>query len=159
MSSKKTKHEASRPKTPRSPKTAFKAPTKAQARRIIEEGAKKITEDDIRKVHERSDEIKRQFSSEGPLSKYIEEAKVLISVVSDYWNGSYRAIPYYSLAAIVVTLLYVLTPIDLIPDFIPVIGFIDDMTVFGVCLLFVTQDLQAYKEWKQSQPSKRKKSA
>jgi len=148
--------------TPRKPKKPLKkaitnrAPTKAQARKIIEAGAKRVTEDDIKKVHDKADEIKKQFSEGSQLSKYIEEAKLLLGIVNDYWNGSYREIPFFSLAAIVVTLLYVLNPFDLIPDFIPVIGQIDDMAVFGVCLLLITHDLHQYKVWKEAQNKKKK---
>jgi uncharacterized membrane protein YkvA (DUF1232 family) len=145
-------------KTPKSRKKIVKhqAPSKSQAKKIIEEGAKRVTEDDIKKVHEKADEIKKHFSEGSQLSKYIEEAKLLLGIVNDYWNGSYREIPFFSLAAIVVTLLYVLNPFDLIPDFIPVIGQIDDMAVFGVCLLLITHDLHEYKVWKEAQIKKKK---
>jgi len=141
---------------PKKKAITHRAPSKAQAKKIIEAGAKRVTEDDIKKVHDKADEIKKQFSEGSQLSKYIEEAKLLLGIVNDYWNGSYRKIPFFSLAAIVVTLLYVLNPLDLIPDFIPFFGQLDDMAVFGVCLLLVTHDLHEYKVWKESQPKKKK---
>ena len=57
-------------------------------------------------------------------------------------NGTYRAIPWWSVAAIVAALFYVLDPIDLIPDFIPDIGYIDDAAVVAICLRMVDADLQ-----------------
>ena len=72
----------------------------------------------------------------------------MISIVQDYFNGKYRKIPFYSIAAIVAALLYVFNPFDLIPDAIPVIGLVDDALVVGVCLMLVEQDLIEYKEWK-----------
>lgn len=126
-------------------------PSKSQAKKIIEEGAKHVTENDIKTVHEKAEEIRKHFCEGSQLSKYIEEAKLLLGVVNDYWNGTYRQIPYFSLAAIVVTLLYVLNPFDLVPDVIPVIGQVDDMMVVGICLLLVTHDLHQYKVWKESQ--------
>ena len=84
----------------------------------------------------------------GPLGRYIEDVKLLFSIVKDYVNGSYREIPWYSIAAIVAALLYVLSPIDLIPDIIPVVGFIDDAFVVAACLSMVESDLHIYKDWK-----------
>ena len=86
----------------------------------MEKGVNKITGKDIEKVHKKSKEIEEQLTK-GPLCEFFDNAKLLLDVVSDYWTGKYRETPYFSIAAIVFTLLYVLSPIDLIPDFIPVI--------------------------------------
>ena len=115
---------------------------------LIKEGAKKITDKDIEQVVNRADAIKNKFGADGSLARFIEDAKLLIAIVKDYWAGTYREIPYGSIAAIVFTLAYVLNPFDLIPDAIPVIGQVDDALVFGACLLLVEQDLQNYKKWK-----------
>lgn len=44
-----------------------------------------------------------------------------------------------------------LSPIDLIPDFIPVVGYVDDALVVAACLAMVESDLEIYKEWKKQQ--------
>ncbi len=129
-------------------------PSPAKARKIVEAGAKKITEKDIEKVHKKSKEINEQFTK-GPLREYMDNAKLLLDIVSDYWTGKYREIPYWSIAAIVFTLLYVLSPIDLIPDFIPVIGLLDDAAVVSICLFLVLQDLREYEAWKMNQARKK----
>ena len=47
---------------------------------------------------------------------------------------------------------YVLNPFDLVPDFIPLVGQIDDAAVVAACLLMVRQDLHRYKKWKIANP-------
>lgn len=131
-------------------------PSPAQARIIVEKGAKKITEKDFKEVYKKSKEIEEQFTK-GPLREFMDNAKLLLEIVSDYWSGKYRKIPYFSIAAIVFTLLYVLSPIDLIPDFIPVIGLLDDAAVVNICLFLVLQDLREYEAWKIKQAKKGKK--
>ena len=42
----------------------------------------------------------------------------------------------------------VLSPIDLIPDVIPVVGLVDDAAVIAICLLMIEQELHDYSEWK-----------
>ena len=122
--------------------------TEEQATDIITKEAQKVTPQDVEKVLNKSEEIRRQFESEGPLGKFVDDFKLLISTVKDYWHGKYRRIPYWTIAAIVVALLYVLNPLDLIPDFIPGFGQVDDAAVVAACLLLVRQDLHKYKRWK-----------
>lgn len=118
---------------------------------FVSKGASNITEDDFRKVTNKADEIREKFEEGGPLGKFVNDVKLLTSIVQDYYKGNYREVPYISACAIVFTLLYVLNPMDLVPNFIPVIGSVDDATVVGVCLVMVEQDLHEYKEWKVKQ--------
>jgi uncharacterized membrane protein YkvA (DUF1232 family) len=118
---------------------------------LIEQGSKKISNEEVQKVVEKAEDIRKKFTAGGPLSRFIEDGKLLIAIVKDYWSGAYRQVPYGTIAAIVFTLLYVFNPLDLVPDVLPIIGQIDDATVVAGCLLFVEQDLQAYKQWKLSQ--------
>lgn len=133
--------------------------TKAEAKEAtdkIDEGfiagqAKQVTDDDVKRVVDRADEIKRKFEKGGPLGRFINDVQLLIAIVKDFARGNYREIPYLSIGAIVFTLLYVLNPFDLIPDVIPVIGQLDDAAVVGICLIMVEQDLHEYREWKKKQ--------
>ncbi len=52
------------------------------------------------------------------------------------------------MAAIVAALLYVLSPVDLIPDAIPIIGMVDDALVVAACLKLVKQDLADFEAWR-----------
>ncbi|MFH0926922.1 MAG: YkvA family protein [bacterium] len=115
---------------------------------FIKKQANKITEEDLIRVGEKAKEIESKFAASGPLGRFIEDVKLLISIVKDYVSGKYRKIPYWAIASIAFALLYVLSPVDLIPDVIPVIGLTDDAAVIAVCLLLVEQELQEYKEWK-----------
>jgi uncharacterized membrane protein YkvA (DUF1232 family) len=116
---------------------------------LIKEGSPKITEKDIVKVVDKSQEIQKKFTSRGPLQRFIEDARLLIAVVKDYWSGTYRKLPYGTVAAIVFTLIYVFNPLDLVPDVLPIIGELDDAAVVTACLFLVERDLLAYKQWKQ----------
>ena len=116
---------------------------------LIKEGSPKITEKDIVKVVDKSQEIQKKFTSRGPLQRFIEDARLLIAVVKDYWSGTYRKLPYGTVAAIVFTLIYVFNPLDLVPDILPIIGELDDAAVVTACLFLVERDLLAYKQWKQ----------
>ena len=122
--------------------------TKEKARETLNKKAKNVTEEDLEKVISKQEEIEDKFKSNGPLGKYIEDLKLLFSIIKDYFKGNYTEIPWWSIASIVAALIYVLNPIDLIPDFIPVIGLVDDALVVAYCLKMIETDLHDYKEWK-----------
>lgn len=106
-------------------------------------------EEDISKIINKREELESKFKNQGILKKYIEEFKLLFSMIKDYFNKDYTEIPWYIIASIGATLLYVLSPIDLIPDFIPFVGYIDDVAVFAFCLNQVSNEVEKYKLWKQ----------
>ena len=47
-----------------------------------------------------------------------------------------------------VALVYIVSPLDLIPDYIIGLGQIDDAAILGLALYFLEKDLMKYKEWK-----------
>lgn len=87
----------------------------------------------------------------GPLAQVWEDLQLLFSVVRDWTSGNYREIPIGSVVIILGALIYLINPIDIIPDFIPVLGNIDDIFIIGLVLSQVHADLQAYKVWKEKQ--------
>jgi len=122
--------------------------TKKQAEKHLKKGAENVTERDLKKVLDKRDEIEKKFKGNGPLGRFVTDIKLLFAIIQDYWKGEYRQVTFWSIAAIVAALLYVLNPLDLIPDMIPIIGYVDDALIIAVCLAMVEPDLQNYKDWK-----------
>ena len=71
----------------------------------------------------------------------------MIRLIRAYANGSYREIPVASLLMVLVAVIYFVSPIDLIPDFIPVAGYIDDALVVSLAINQVKIDLDAFMQW------------
>ena len=120
--------------------------TKGQAEEQFSKYAKNVKEDDVSGILDKEEEILRKVR--GPLEKFANYIKLFFSIIKDYANGTYREIPWTTIAAIIGTLVYIFSPIDLIPDFIPVIGLMDDAAVLAVCLTGIGSDLKKYEAWK-----------
>jgi len=119
---------------------------------FVKEGAEKVTEKDIEKVVDHSEEIERQFSARGPLKRFIEDGRMLLALVKDYRTGNYRGALYWTIAAATFALIYVFNPFDIVPDMLPVIGVVDDASVIAACLMLIERDLFKYRDWKTRQP-------
>ena len=76
---------------------------------------------------------------------------VMISLVKNYVQGKYTTVPYGTILAILSALIYLLSQIDLIPDFLPGIGYLDDIAVVGFCITMVKADIDSYDVWRQAQ--------
>ena len=107
--------------------------------------------DSIKVILGKEDKLNDQLENGRGLERYAKDLLLLMSLVKDYYQGNYRDIPYKTISAAVVGLLYVLNPIDIIPDFIPFIGQIDDALVLKFCLKLMEKDLRKYKTWKEKQ--------
>lgn len=101
--------------------------------------------------------LKEKLEDSGYLEPFSDDLMLFMSLVKDYYKGDYRKIPFKTISAGVIGALYVLNPIDLIPDAIPFIGHIDDALVLKFCLKQAKKDLQKYKEWKQQQSNTKNK--
>jgi len=73
-------------------------------------------------------------------------------LLNDYYHHRYTDIPWGSMAAIVVALLYFVSPLDFIPDVIPVIGLVDDAFMLGLVVKFIGDDLDKYRRWRDGKP-------
>jgi uncharacterized membrane protein YkvA (DUF1232 family) len=105
-----------------------------------------VSQDDVSGVLDKEEEILSKVR--GPLEKFAQKIKLLFSMVKDYVNGSYREVPWVTIAAVVGSLIYIFSPIDLIPDFIPILGLTDDAAVLALCLKGIATDLGKYQLWK-----------
>ncbi|MGM0636048.1 MAG: YkvA family protein [Bacteroidota bacterium] len=113
--------------------------------KYIRKNAKSVDKSDIDNAIEKEDEIKQKSTRFG---KYKESIKLLFGLLRDYRAKRYTQTPWMSIAAIVFALLYIFNPMDIIPDFVPLIGYIDDASVLALTLKLVKDDLEVYKSWK-----------
>lgn len=108
----------------------------------------KIEGDDVEVVMDNEEQISDKITSSNVLKKYTELGKVMFGMLKDYRKGVYTNVPWFTIAAIAFGFLYILNPFDIIPDFIPGIGYIDDFAVFTFGLRFIETDLHNYLDWK-----------
>jgi uncharacterized membrane protein YkvA (DUF1232 family) len=66
-----------------------------------------------------------------------ESKKLKKEVVALYLASKHPKTPWYAKVLAVLIIGYALSPIDLIPDFIPVLGYLDDLIIIpaGIALL------------------------
>ncbi len=104
--------------------------------------------EDMDQVLDKSARIVEKVLSSDALSREIHKVRILMRMLSDYRKGEYTQVPWNSVAAIGVALLYILIPIDIIPDVIPVVGFTDDLAMLLFVWKMILRDVEEYVRWK-----------
>ena len=79
-----------------------------------------------------------------------ENFRTLLRMLEQWFKGNY-ALPWRSLVAVVATLLYFVNPLDIIPDILVGLGFLDDIAVLAFALRQIGKDVEKFKEWEQTE--------
>ena len=124
--------------------------SETQAEETLSGFADKVGEEDVKETLGKEDEIKKLFKRVKVLAKYCNDLCEIFELLRDRVAGVYKETPWKTIAALTGALIYVLSPIDLILDFIPGIGFLDDAVVIGLAIKLAQPDLEKYRTWKES---------
>ena len=78
----------------------------------------------------------------------LSKVPIMISLVRSYIKKEYTDIPIGTIIAIISALIYFLSPIDIVPDSIPLLGYFDDAAVVAACWKLVESDVDEYIKWR-----------
>lgn len=73
--------------------------------------------------------------------------QTLVRMLKAWLRRDYTLVPWRTLFLLAGTLAYFVSPIDLIPDVIPLFGILDDVTIFAFVLRGIQKDLNLFSEW------------
>ena len=117
----------------------------SKAKTIIKDDKKlkKLIDDVLSKLKELSnDEITK--------TKLNNSLRVFIRIINAYSSKEYTYVPWKTICLIVAGLIYFIYPVDLIPDFIPVTGLIDDVAFIAWIYDSIKEDIDKFLEWEKS---------
>lgn len=111
------------------------------------DGDEDYAEREANRVYGQRSELGRIVSTTRSLRQYKAQVKLLLGMLKDWATGAYRNVPYRVIISTTVTLTYIFSIIDAIPDTIPVVGYLDDAALLGLLLLQVEDELSRYRIW------------
>ena len=90
----------------------------------------------------------KEYLSKNGLKEVKDKVLLLIDYLGDIVNGNYKDYNGKALLYVVAAMIYLVSPIDVIPYFIFGVGLTDDVAVILFVLKEVSLELDKYKEWK-----------
>jgi uncharacterized membrane protein YkvA (DUF1232 family) len=73
--------------------------------------------------------------------------QAMLRLIRAYSQGSYRDVPESTMVVIIAAIIYVVNPLDVIPDALPALGFLDDATVLALAVRRTRQTLDDFMAW------------
>lgn len=124
------------------------------ARELVEE-ARDVTDTSL---PERLETLRR-FTDRPPwyarfgAGKVLTRLRLLRMVLGDYLSGRYRKVPWRAVVVCAAAAAYVVSPFDLIPDWLVPVGWTDDLLVLALAWGIVKKELREYCAWKKISPA------
>ena len=88
-----------------------------------------------------------------------DDQNLLLGLCAAWWRGEYRAVGRQALLSVVAALLYFLAPLDMVPDWLPGAGLLDDLAVLAWVMRTWAAELDAYRAWREARPAEQLKQA
>ncbi len=101
-------------------------------------------------LNEVADKLTVEDNKGNKFKQLWDVALTLVRLVRDYATGSYRDVSTFTVVSGLAVLLYVLSPIDLIPDFIPVLGFLDDLSLISWFVGQFQGEISKFRDWERN---------
>lgn len=92
-----------------------------------------------------------EFTQKKGLSRVRQQLVLLWDYLSAITSGRYKDYSMWAYLKVVACLLYVVSPFDLIPDFFPWVGWLDDITVVIYVCGLVKEELDMFSIWQARQ--------
>lgn len=120
---------------------------------IIDKFSSAVNKIDDKKVDEvlsKEDIIEQKRKKLNPAKFFMlfKQVKLAFEMLKDYKKKNYKNVPWKTIAIITAAILYFLNPIDLIPDFMGLLGFTDDAIVLGFVFNSIREELIKYCNWR-----------
>jgi uncharacterized membrane protein YkvA (DUF1232 family) len=135
-----TKKPVTPPDAEKISETVEKTRSKAEEYARDPEKAKKLIDEAVRKA-------RRQEKNKGPLADIWNYLMALFRLLQAYLRREYTDIAWGSIVLVVVAIVYFVSPLDLIPDFIPALGFVDDAAVIAFVVAQVKAEVDDFLRW------------
>lgn len=101
-------------------------------------------------LNEAADKLADEQSKDNKFKQLFTTSFTLVRLVRSYATGDYRQIQTSTIISGLAVLLYTLSPIDLVPDFIPVFGFLDDLSLIGWFIGKFQGEIIRFREWEKT---------
>ncbi|WBA43337.1 YkvA family protein [Hymenobacter canadensis] len=101
-------------------------------------------------LNEVANKLASKESGDNKFKQVFDVGRTLVRLVRNYVSGDYRQVETSTVVSALGVLLYTLSPVDLVPDFIPVVGFLDDLALISWFIEKFQGEILRFREWEKT---------
>ncbi|PIB34377.1 hypothetical protein BFP72_02530 [Reichenbachiella sp. 5M10] len=94
-----------------------------------------------------ADKLRGIVASNEKLKDLVEKIQVFLRMVKAQFTGQYRELPWRTVLLLAAAMLYFVTPLDMIPDFVPALGLTDDLAIVFWVYNSLKEDIERFRDW------------
>ena len=114
----------------------------------INKRAENMSREDIGETIGKEEKAEQMAKENSFLRQYWKDIKTSFALLKDWYMGNYTKSPFRMVASIAGAMLYLVSPLDVVPDWLPFGGLLDDALVLAAIFALSRSDLDAYAAWR-----------
>ena len=115
----------------------------------INKRAEGMSREDIGETIGKEEKAEQMAKESSFLRQYWKDVKTSFALLKDWYMGNYTKIPFRMVTSIAGAILYLVSPLDVVPDWVPFGGLLDDVLVLAAIFALSRRDLEEYVKWAQ----------
>lgn len=113
----------------------------------INKRAEGMSDEDVGETIGKEKKAEQMAKESSFLRQYWKDIKTSFALLKDWYMGNYTKIPFRMVASIAGAMLYLVSPLDIVPDWLPFGGLLDDALVLAAIFAMSRRDLDEYLVW------------
>lgn len=93
------------------------------------------------------DKILKLRSENKEFDQFMLKIGTALRMIKAFKNKEYTALPWKSILMLTAGIVYFVMPLDLVPDFIPALGLLDDASIMVWIFSSLRKDIEAFEAW------------
>ena len=81
------------------------------------------------------------------LREVSQDLHTLFRLIAAWSKGNYKKVPIQTILFAIAAVVYFVNPFDALPDYIPFLGYIDDITLVGFVVRSIRSDIREFLVW------------
>ena len=115
--------------------------------------AQEFVKDKEKTGHLLDEALRKAERNKNVLENIWVDLQALMRLTKAWLKNEYTQTPWQTIVFAIAGIIYFVNPFDIVPDFIPGAGYLDDATVIGFVIKSIRREIKKFLDWEKAQSS------